>query len=79
MLMCNILYMNYYLTVIYILNFTSHSCVDLSFCCIIFLRTLDFSLSQNTIVVIDKLSCSTEHFIRSENNQTALIYVAKLT
>ena len=30
-----------------------------------FVRILDFSLSQNIIVVIDKLSCSTEHFIRS--------------
>ena len=32
---------------------------------ILFLRTLDFSLSQNIIVVKDNLSCSTEHFIRS--------------
>ena len=49
-----------------------YSWVGLSFCCIIILRTLAFSLSQIITAVKDKLSCSTEHFIKSENNQTKL-------
>ena len=48
------------------------SCVDLSFCWLIF-NTGTFSLSQNMLLIVkDKFSSSLISFIRSEDNQTTM-------
>ena len=56
------------------------SCVGLSFCCIIILRTFTFSLSQNITVVGRQafMLYWALHQVWEQPNKTALICVAKL-